>query len=113
VLSGTVIIRPEQATARAQLSRLVGDRRKSILEASSFEALSLGRPAGLSAPMVLGVTAMTAADRRQDASYLADLATVLACKFSVRWMEHITPDRQPASWQTVYDMSRGLAELEP
>jgi hypothetical protein len=114
MLSGTAIIRPGEARARAQLAGL-GDRTLAVLDASSREIDSVANSPSLATATVSTSTGMVLAsdDRREDAQYLSDLATVLACKFSVRWMENkMPPDRRPSSWQTVYNMVRGLSALE-
>jgi hypothetical protein len=115
VLSGTVILRPGEATAHAQLAGLGRDRTLAVLDASSLEIASAAgspSPAAAAASTAAAASVLATVDRREDAQYLADLATVLACKFSVRWMEKMSPDRRPSSWQTVYNMSRGLSALE-
>jgi hypothetical protein len=54
-------------------------------------------------------------DQRQDAQRLSNLASVLASKFCVRWMEEESPmawppEIRPASWTTVYRFVRSQEE---
>jgi hypothetical protein len=113
VLSGTVIIQPDQATAYAQLARPDRSSAPSVLEASSVEAAAIksSAPLSRSAQAAAPVTAFEGGDQRQDAQRLSDLASVLASKYCVRWMEESTmawwpPEIRPASWTTVYRFVR-------
>jgi hypothetical protein len=128
VVSGTVVIRPDEATASAQIIRAGHRGTESALDASSAEIAALEPPAAPSQPGALAtpVTVFAAADRRQDAQHLAALAAVLACKFFIHWLEmestkirarssrasDASPEMRPGSWQTVHDYVRTLSELE-
>jgi hypothetical protein len=125
VVSGTVVIRPEGANATAQLVRR---GTVSALDASSAEAatLEVSEPPSPAVARAIPDAVVIAADRRQNARYLAELARVLACKFFIRWMEiestkmaarlsrTVASSREnwPASWLTVHDYVRAVNALE-
>jgi hypothetical protein len=87
VLAGTVVIRPDAATASAQLARSGRRGSTAALDAGSAEAVSLEAPVPASEPAAPEETTVVASDQRQDAERLADLARVLACKFFVCWLD--------------------------
>jgi hypothetical protein len=118
-LSGTVVIRADEAIASAHFARIGRRGRVMALDASSTEAVTPGAQTSLSRTIASQSDAVIVmATYRRDVEYLANLARVLACKFFVCWMELESakmaqrPLLWPTSWQTVHDYASAQNALE-
>jgi hypothetical protein len=121
VVAGTVVVGTDAATASAQLTRVGRHSMMAILDASSAElvAFEISVPLQSALPATSDTADLTD-DPREDARRLANLATVLACKFFISWLEMEStkparglrsPETKPASWQTVHDFASALSAI--